>query len=94
VAGSDVTFSVGDLHGSPGLVEQLTADTYVGFDGSAHGSVAPSFSSLSMPFDGLVEYCRRPPGSPPPVGGDNYYSCGAGRVACVSPGHRLTLSRR
>jgi hypothetical protein len=94
VAGNDVTFSVGDLHGSPGLVEQLTAETYVGFDGSARGSVAPSFSSLSLPFDGLVDYCRLPSGSPAPVGSDNYYACTAGRVPCVSQGHRVTLSRR
>ena len=39
-AGLDhVAFGVGDWHGHPGIVEELARHTYLGFDGSAEGSV-------------------------------------------------------
>jgi hypothetical protein len=93
VAGDYIAFGVGDWHGTPGVVEQLEANTYVGFDGAAYATVAtPGAPAIATSFDGLIEYCE----SKSAMGSN--YSCGASeaisRAQCRSTTHRLTLTRR
>lgn len=97
VAGNYVSMFVGDLHGSSGLIEQVAPDAYVGFDGVSGSSVEPSFSTVSMPFDGVIDYCKLPTGSPLPTSSGTY-SClpaqPSATVQCTSTQHMFVLSRR
>ena len=93
VAGDYIAFGVGDWHGTPGLVEQIGPNAYVGFDGAATGTVAaPGAPALTTDFDGLIEYCE----SKSPLTAN--YSCApseaVARAQCVSKTHQLTLTRR
>ena len=92
------------LHGGhdPALVEQLAPNTYLAFSGIATASVETSpVSSISMPFDGWIDYCvlKTPMGS--------IYNCGTSNttgepipglattsVHCESKNHQLLLTRR
>jgi Carboxypeptidase regulatory-like domain len=97
VAGNYVTMFVGNLHGSSGLIEQVSPDAYVGFDGESGASVETSFSTVSMPFDGVIQYCQLPTGSPSPTSSGTY-SClptqPSATVRCTSKQHTFHLSRR
>jgi hypothetical protein len=58
VAGDYVAADVGDWgHGSPGLVEQIAANTYLTIAGSFRGS-ATAEQALSGAFHGIVERCQ------------------------------------
>jgi hypothetical protein len=92
------------LHGGhdPALVEQLAPHTYLAFSGTATASAGTSpASSISMPFDGWIDYCvlKTPMGS--------IYRCGASTTTgepipgsatthahCESENHRMLLTRR
>lgn len=92
------------LHGGhdPALVEQLAPNTYLAFSGNATASVGTSpVSSISMPFDGWIDYCvlKTPMGS--------HYNCGTSDTTgepipglattyahCESKNHQLLLMRR
>jgi hypothetical protein len=97
VAGNYVSMFVGNAHGSSGLIEQVSPDAYVGFDGGSGASVGTSFSTVSMPFDGVIEYCKLPTGSPSPTSSGTY-SClptqPSATVRCTSKQHTFLLSRR
>lgn len=102
VAGDYISMSVGNLHGDPGLIERVAADTYIGFDGEAQGIVGPPGApTLSASFAGLIAYCELPVGSAIPLV-NGRFTCPAGaavtRAWCDSSssgnGHRLTLTRR
>jgi hypothetical protein len=97
VAGNYLSMFVGDLHGSSGLIEQVSPDAYVGFDGGSGASVGTSFSTVSMPFDGVIEYCQLPAGSPSPTSSGTY-SClptqPSAKVRCMSKQHTFVMSRR
>jgi hypothetical protein len=97
VAGSYVSMFVGNLHGSSGLIEQVAPDAYVGFDGGSGSAVETPFSTVSMPFDGVIDYCKLPAGSPSPTSSGTY-SCPATQpsavVRCSSTQHTFVLSRR
>lgn len=93
VAGDYVAFGVGDWHGHPGIVEALGRQTYVGFDGSAEGSVeGATLSTISTNFSGLIDYCERTSDM------DTRYDCTASpgivHRQCSSKTHRLVLTRR
>ena len=96
-AGDYIAVSTGNLHGDPGLIEQVAADAYIGFDGSAGGPMGhPGSATLTSKFDGLIAYCEVPPGSPPPVV-DGRFACpltSIARAQCTSPNHQLTLTKR
>jgi hypothetical protein len=92
VAGSAVTAEVGDLHGAPGLVEQVAETTYLTFGGSISGAVTTPLR-ITASFNGFIEQCelaeawgaRRNCTSAPTVS----------RVSsCTSARHQLTLSRQ
>jgi hypothetical protein len=57
VAGDYLTLGFADFHGSPGLVEQLTANTYLALSGMGGASVGAITSDFSIPFTGVMDYC-------------------------------------
>jgi hypothetical protein len=97
VAGTYVSMFVGNAHGSSGLIEQVAPDAYVGFDGASGSSVEPAFTTASMPFDGVIDYCQQPTGSPSPTSSGRY-SCTptqpSAAVRCISKQHMFHLSRQ
>lgn len=88
---------VGNIHGSAGLIDQLGADAYIGFDGESGASAGPAFSTVSAPFEGLFEYCQQARGSPSPVA-TGEYTCIPDRpgahVRCMSKKHTFILTRQ
>jgi hypothetical protein len=95
VAADVLAIGGGNLHGDPGLVEQVGSDSYLAFDGTAEGTASAGGSTiLDAAFQGFIEYCGLPPGSPVPIV-DGRYRCPVdARVRCFSSRHRLTLSRK
>jgi len=91
VAGDFVAF---ELRGEgPYLVEEVAANTYIGFDGRASASVGSArVSGIATPFQGFVDYCALSS----PMG--QYYDCRPGlalaRTECESNNHQLILTRR
>lgn len=96
-----MTFTLGNAHGDPGLLEQVDAERYLSFDGSASLATDSTLrDSLAGAFDGFIDFCVLPPGAPSPVGTGRFL-CGAGRpgasgsrVSCFAPNHRVILTRR
>ncbi len=92
VAGDYLSFTLGDLHGSAGLAEQLGTTTYLGIGGEAKASVATSeVSTISAPLDGFVDVCEL--NAPP----SDYMSCQWQSTALkgrCEGRHRITLTRR
>jgi hypothetical protein len=96
VAGNDVTVWLGDLHGDPGIVEELATPVgvkgqgYLAFAGAASAS-ATNPARIEAAMDGAFDYCAHN-ATPSP-----FFSCsGPGAVAfarCVSTDHRLILTR-
>jgi hypothetical protein len=90
VAGDYVSGWLGDLHGAPGLVEQIGANTYVTLGGWFGGMVAGS--TISASFDGVVERCELT------SEWGSRRNCSAEQVVahaqCASTNHRLILTRR
>ena len=98
VAGDYVEMSIGDLHGQPGLLEQVGANTYFGFGGLGSTMLgADRVSTISVPFDGDVVFCELKPGVAP-IDANQRFTCGAdqavSRVVCPSRRHRIVLARR
>jgi hypothetical protein len=92
VAGSAVTAEVGDLHGAPGLVEQVAEKTYLTFGGSISAAVTTPFQ-ITGTFDGLIEQCELSEA----WGGRRNCTSGpmVSRVSsCESVRHQLTFSRQ
>lgn len=93
VAGDYFAVELGDFHGQPGLVEQVAETTYLALSGSAPVPAGSStLSSISVPFDGLIDYCVLPEAM------GSRYSCMPvstnARAERQSTGHRLVLERR
>jgi len=62
VAGDYLELGMGDLHGQPGLVEQLGEDSY--FSVGAWGTAAiGSAATFTVPIDGEIVHCVRKPGA-------------------------------
>ena len=57
VAGDYLSLGFADFHGSPGLVEQVAANTYLALSGMGGASVGATASDFSIPFTGVLEYC-------------------------------------
>jgi hypothetical protein len=97
VAGDYIAVTTGNLHGDPGLIEQVAADAYIGFDGSAGGPMGHlGAATLTSKLDGLIAYCEVPPGSARPVV-DGRFACpvtAIARAQCASANHQLTLTKR
>ena len=92
-AGDYVSFSLGDFHGQPGLVEQLADNTYLAFAGLAPLTVgSPPASTISAAFDGQIDYCAGTAAM------GRFYDCPATRpsahVVCESKNHRMILERK
>ncbi|MEZ5293148.1 MAG: carboxypeptidase-like regulatory domain-containing protein [Vicinamibacterales bacterium] len=95
VAGDVMSIGGGNLHGDPGLIEQVGPDAYLGFDGWAEGTGSVTGGPLlDTAFQGHIEYCGLPADSPVPIV-DGRYQCPAqARVRCYSTSHHLTLTRQ
>ena len=92
-AGDYVSGWVGDLHGNPGILEQIAPAVYLGFEGVPAASIATSDTSRIVAlFDGAIDYCERKSEMGPE------FSCAAAdalaHVRCVSPKHQMILERR
>ena len=57
VAGDYLSLGFADFHGSPGLVEQVAANTYLALSGMGGASVGATASDFSIPFTGVMDYC-------------------------------------
>ena len=93
VAGDYASGFIGDLHGTPGVLEQISPTTYLGFEGVPAASINTSdVSRVVASFDGAIDYCERKSGMGPE------FSCAAAEalahVRCVSPKHQMILERR
>ena len=91
VAGDYFTGWFGDLHGDPGLVEQVAPTTYFALGGEVAGSVTGG-STVTGSLEGFIDSCELASAMGP------RYSCTPGpaaiRAQCNSRNHRLTLTRR
>ena len=91
VAGDYLTLGFADFHGSPGLVEQLTANTYLALSGMGGASVGATASDFSIPFTGVLEYCA----TPSEMKGSYACTPGPGVVqARCNSNHRAIFTRR
>ena len=91
VAGNFVTLLFGG--DGPYVVDQVTPNTYISFDGRAEISVGTSpVSTISTSFDGRIEYRQQDSEM------GSYYSCrpapGVAHAVCVSKNHQILLTRR
>jgi hypothetical protein len=90
VAGDYLAGYLGDLHGAPGLVEQVAKNTYITLGGSVETSVTDS--TISAWFHGAVDRCELT------TEWGSRRSCSPGPTVehpqCVSRNHRLILTRR
>jgi hypothetical protein len=85
---------LGDFHGTPGVAERVTANTYLGYEGEATVKLASlDVVHIAAPFDGVISYCElsQEPGA--------WYACVHNpntitRVLCASPHHQIVLQRR
>ena len=95
VAGDDIELEMGDLHGQPGLIEQLGNDTYFSAGAWGRATVASPGTAFSSTFEGEIVYCVMKPGVAV-LDANGRHNCGADRattrIAC--PGGRLTFTRR
>jgi hypothetical protein len=91
VAGHYLAGFMGNLHGAPGLVDQIAPNKYVGFGGAFEGAALDS--PITTTFDGVFEYCDLK------SEWGQRYSCSNGdpavtRAQCTSTKHQLVLQRR
>ena len=49
---------LGNLEGDPGLVEPISAHTYIAFAGYAEAAAVTDVSAISFSLDGFIEYCE------------------------------------
>jgi hypothetical protein len=92
VAGDYLGAYLGDLHGTPGVAEQIAPDAQVGFGGIVTASVNVSDpSTIAATFDGVIEYCELETASAD-------YVCNSAaalrRAQCESRDHQMILARR
>ena len=97
-AGNYLELWMGDLHGQPGLVDEIDTDTFFSVGGAGHTTVEMTpVTVISARFDGELAYCVVKAGNSV-VGADRRYACNTDRAvtraACQSPAHRLTLAKR
>ena len=93
VTGDYFSGFLGDLHGDPGILEQIAPAVSLGFEGVASASIDSSHvSTIDAAFDGVIDYCE---GSSETSA---RFSCtpkdGSAHVRCSSKNHRLILTRR
>jgi hypothetical protein len=91
VAGDYLAADIGDFgHGGAGIVERISANTYVTFSGAISATVANT-SLISAAMDGGIGRCELP--------GDfrAAYDCqnqSGPKARCESPNHQLLMRRR
>lgn len=91
VAGDYVAFVLGDGETSPGLVEQVGADTYLAFGGEGGLIGGTPDTTLSFSFSGFIDYCAMNS----PMTGSNYRCVApATHTRCQSNNHRVIWSRQ
>lgn len=93
VTGDYFSGFLGDLHGDPGILEQIAPAASLGFEGVPSASIGSSnVSTIDAAFDGVIDYCE---GSSET---NARFSCtptdGSAHVRCQSKNHRLILTRR
>ena len=88
VSGDSVRFAI-DPYSDMIIAEQLTASTVLTWWGNS--TVGKVGSTISMPFDGQLDYC---PDARGPQATFPYLRCGVTPVHCVSTRHTVTLARR
>jgi hypothetical protein len=88
VAGDSARFDI-DPYSDAVVTEELSASTALTFWGTSRATVGGL--SVSVPFEGMVQYCAGP-FSPQPT--FPWVACGVPWAACGSLNHALTLSRR
>jgi hypothetical protein len=96
VAANDLELEMGDLHGQPGLIEQLDADTYFSVGAWGRATVTTPVTTFTSVFEGEIYYCVMKPGVPV-LDADRRHACSGAdrsvtRIGC--PGGRLTFNRR
>jgi hypothetical protein len=92
VAGDYFAIPLGDYHGTPGFAEEVAPLTYLTFEGTVEGSLAPLGSgTLTASLNGEVGYCEMSGAASSRV------SCTWGqtvsRALCPSTRHEVTLQR-
>ena len=98
VAGDYVEVTAGDLHGQPGVLEEIAPRTYFSFGGIGQTTLESSGSTtIRSLFEGEIVYCVLKP-DVAPLDGSGRYNCNADRavtrVACPSLRHQLIFTRR
>ena len=92
LAGEYLASDLGDLHGFPGLVEEIGQNTYLTFGGEVRASVTDA-SFISASFIGDIARCELPG-----EWGSSRYSCSEGPVLvhgqCGPRIHQFIFSRR
>ena len=92
VSGDYLSGFLGNLHGDPGIVEQLAPTTYLGFEGVPSATIGTSdVSTIIAAFDGGIVYCD----GNSEMGAT--FSCPSNAVVhkrCESKSHQLVLTRR
>ena len=98
VAGNYIEVTAGDLHGQPGLLEEIAPRTYFSFGGIGQTTLESSgTTAIRSLFEGEIVYCVLKP-DVAPLDGDRRYNCSADRavtrVVCPSFRHQLIFTRR
>jgi len=95
VAGDYIDVTMGDLHGQPGIIEQLGSDTYFSAGAWAKTTIPSPGTTFTSAFEGEIVHCVMKPGLAL-LDANLRHNCGAdravSRIAC--PGGRLTFTRR
>ena len=91
VGGDALSAWSGDLHGAPGLVEQIGENAYLTSGGVMFGTVTGG-PAVSGSFDGVIEQCELSE----EWGGRRNCSASAtiANQSCTSSTHRMILARR
>jgi hypothetical protein len=93
----EARFWLGDSHGQPAFVEQLSATTYLAIGGKSSTPVVPGSSSIATSMDGYIEYCVMKSRTDIPVEGYLYHCApdkALARARCESNNHRLNWDRQ
>jgi hypothetical protein len=92
VAGNYVAAALGDLHGTPGLAEQIASTKYFTIGGWAAGSAEMSGSTVSVSLNGSIDYCELASAAGPHAVCDPDNAIALKQ--CASTQHQLILRRR
>jgi len=98
VAGNYIELTSGDLHGQPGVLEEIAPRTYFSFGGIGQTTLESSgTTTIRSLFEGEIVYCVLKP-DVAPLDGNGRYNCSAERavtrVGCPSWKHQLIFTRR